>query len=399
VANGEATLRAALEVPGSVSLGVGESRILTPEDFTCLRLPARDEDHVLIAVRTSIPDRDAEDIRRMLFFRTWTEGTASPEWARTSSATPFSPAVAPVADSPAYVYAQDPAPFDTRYATAQEGQTVTLVDWRWTAAENATLCEQPRNAVPTYTAQVVAATPRVVIAVDTRHPQAATFIGAGSNAWLREAALMVESILLPTMRSVFDPAFEPLRGGGGRYYAVLSTMGAGSGFAYDGMLPGATGGSQAICPHASEMTTVRVNAAVWSQPQYRDASRLAALLVHEYAHNAEARIHLLAGRPSTSAWFMSEAWAVLAEETAARLASGQPEGATHARITAQMPDPGSVFLGMWGRQEVAGPWQMAGRYTVSAQMLLFLRELSGEVAATPGVTTTFHQRLYAETRD
>jgi len=176
-------------------------------------------------------------------------------------------------------------------------------------------------------------------------------------------------------------------------------MGGGTGFAYHGILPGATGGSQAICPHSSEMTTVRLNATAWAQPASQNASRLAGLLIHEYAHNAEARVHLRAGRPSTSAWFLSEAWATLAEETAARLASGQAEGAVQSKVTAQMPNPGSVFLGLWGKQEAAGPWQVAGRYTVSAQMLMFLRELKGEVSAAPRTQTTFHQQIYAEPRD
>jgi hypothetical protein len=399
VANGGLTLRAPLNVPGTISMAVGESRILAEDMLTCLRLPARDEDYVLSAVRTTVPEGDIEDIKRMLFFRTWTEGTAQPVWARTSTANPFTPEVAPVFNSPPYVYAASPVPFDARYATAEQGQTVTMVNWRGTAADNATLCQQPKSQVPTFSARVVAATPRVVIAVDTRHPQAATLLDETSNGWLREAAQIVESVLLPTMRTVFDPAFQPLGGGGGRFYALLTTMGGGTGFAYDGILPGATGGSQAICPHASEMTTVRLNAAAWVQPQLRDPSRLAGLLIHEYAHNVEARVHLKAGRPSTSAWFLSEAWATVAEETAARLASSQPQGAVRSKVTAQMPHPGSLFNGLWGKHEVAGPWQMVGRYTVSAQMLMFLRELSGEVSATPATKTTFHQRLYAEPRD
>ena len=378
VANGELTLRAPLMVPGTVSMAVGESRILAPEMLACLRLPARDEDYVLSAVRTSVPAGDVEDIKRMLFFRTWTEASGQPVWARSSRAIAITPGVAPTFSSPPYVYATDPIPFDSRYATAEEGQTVTMVNWRGTAVDNAVLCQQPRSQVPTFQARVVAATPRVVIVVDTRHPQAAEFLNSTANGWLRAAAQMVESVLLPTMRAVFDPTFQPLAGGGGRFYALLTTMGGGTGFAYDGVLPGASGGSQAACPHASEMTTVRLNAATWAQPESRNPSRLAGLMIHEYAHNAEARVHLAAGRPSTSAWFLSEAWATVAEETAARLASGQLLGAVGSKITSQMPDPGSIFLGLWGKQEVAGPWQMGGRYTISAQMLLFLRELGGK---------------------
>lgn len=400
VANSDATLRAPLHTPGSISMALGESRVLSADDLTCLRLPARDEDYVLSAARTSVPAGDAETIKRMLFFRSWTEATTPPVWARASQAPALTPQIAPVVSSPPYVYSENPVPFDARYATATEGQTVTMVAWRPTAADNVTLCQQPKSEVPTFSAQVVASTARVVIVVDMRHPQAATILGSSVRARFREAAQMVESVLVPTMRSVFDPAFEPLAGGGGRFYALLTFMTGGSGFAYDGTLPGATGGSQAICPHASEMTTIRLNAQVMAEsPAYSDPSRLASLLVHEYAHNAEARVHLRAGRPSTSAWFLNEAWASIAEETAARLASGQATGAEPSAITPPMPHFGAVFNGMWGRQETAGPWQFTGRYTVSAQMLMFLRELSGEVSALHAGATTLHQRLYAESRD
>jgi len=207
VANGEATLRAPLGVPGTISMTVGESRILAVDDLTCLRLPARDEDYVLSAVRTSVPQRDVEDIKRMLFFRTWTESTSQAVWARSSSASPFTAEAPPVVSNPPYVYAANPIPFDTRYATAQEGQTVTMVDWRFNAGENAALCQQPKSQVPTFDVRVVAATPRVVIVVDPHHPQAATFLNTTTNGWLRDAAQIVEAVLLPTMRTVFDPAF------------------------------------------------------------------------------------------------------------------------------------------------------------------------------------------------
>src|SRR5688500_15571134 len=117
VANGEATLRAPLHVPGTISAAVGESRILTPEMLTCLRLPARDEDYVLSAVGTNVPDGDVEVLKRMLFFRSWTESTGQPAWGRRSIATGLTPQIPPVTDSPPYVYAEDPLPFDSRYAT------------------------------------------------------------------------------------------------------------------------------------------------------------------------------------------------------------------------------------------------------------------------------------------
>lgn len=403
-ARGAEPLQASLEVQGTVQMAVGESRVLALQDLTCIRLAARDEDYVLSVAGTGMPSGHGETLRSKLLFRTWTSANNWPEswsgfYGPVMPVPPPGPPPPPIAGGPD-MFATNPTPFDARYATAQVGDIVTMVQWSGDAAQNETLCRLPREQVPTYPARVVAATSRVVIVVDTRHPQAAVFTNPATGGWLQEAANIVEPLLLPTMRSVFDPAFEPLRGGGGRYYVVLNTMAPGAlGFAWDGAWPGATGASQASCPHASEMTTIRLNAATFADAQYRNPPALATLLIHEYAHHVDGRVHLMQGRPSNSSWYLNEAWAVQAEETAARLASQQPQGATKTRLTTSSPAMGSVFAGLWGRHPRLGPWQAGGRYSVSAQMLLMMRELAGEVAVGATSAPTLHQRLYASARD
>lgn len=402
VADGTDTLSARMQVEGAISMEVGESRVITPADLACLRLAARDEDYVISVVGTGIPTGDAETVHPVLLLRSWTEAGNWPDWVEpglaVQEAAPRHPPATLTSAAPV-IYSDNPIPFDTRYATAQVGGTVTMVDWKWDVAQNEAICQLPKAQVPTFEARVVAATPRIVIAVDLRNPHAATFLDGATNAWLQTAATIAESALLPTMRAVFDPGFEPLRGGGGRYYALLTTLGGGTAFAYDGTWPGVTGGSQAACPHSSEMTTARLNAAVYADAGYRDPQALASTLIHEYAHNAEARVHLRADRPSNSAWYLNEAWASVAEETASRVASQQPQGALRSKITGSMPYSGTMFYGLWGRQQEAGPWQMRGRYTVSASMLMYVRELVGEIPATTRPAPTFHQRLYETPRD
>jgi hypothetical protein len=409
LAGGTDSLRAPLQVDGVVTMGIGESRVLAAEDVECLRLAARDEDYVISAAATDIPAGDEEVLRPLLLLRSWTEGSNWPDWVRLSPEQ--SVPVVPHHDDHQQIVTQlarmtggsvtfsdDPTPFDPRYATATAGELVTMVDWRWTATENEALCQLPKAQVPTYNARVVASTRRIVLAVDTRSQFQQAYTDPATNGWLHDAASIAESVLLPAMRAVFDPGFEPLRGGGGRYFVIFGSSG-GMGFAWDGAWPGVTGGSQSVCGHSSEMTTVRLNAEVFSEARYRDASYLSSILIHEYAHNVDARVHLRAGKPSNSSWYLNEAWATAAEETASRLASQQPLSARPSAVSSAMPYNGTIFRALWGRTPRGGPWQYWGRYSISAQMLLFLRELAGEADAAPRTPPTFHQQLYADARD
>jgi hypothetical protein len=134
------------------------------------------------------------------------------------------------------------------------GDTLRFVDWHSGAPG---ICQQPAESVPSFPAQVVAASGRVAVAVDLRHPSAAAYLDPAKLGWLRDAAAITDRLLLPTMRSLFAADYQPPAGGGGRFYLLLGHLPAPfqsfAGFAYDGPLPTVNIASQASCPRASEM--------------------------------------------------------------------------------------------------------------------------------------------------
>ena len=279
-----------------------------------------------------------------------------------------------------------PVPFDPRYATAVVGDTLRFVDWASGAPQ---ICHQPAASVPSFQAKVVALSGRVAVVVDLRHPLAAAFTDPAKNAWLHEATAMADRWLLPTMRSVFDPDFQPPAGGGGRFYVLLGTLQNGTGFAYDGPLPTVNIASQASCPRASEMVVSLHSADLLALPQNQNARYVAGIFLHEYAHNAD----LLTSRRDRTASILNEGLATLATETASRIATGQPLRARHSAVGSDAPSTFEGALGLWGTEPERGPWQSNGRYGANARMLLYLRELAGEASIDHGRRPTLYQRL------
>jgi hypothetical protein len=195
------------------------------------------------------------------------------------------------------------------------------------------------------------------------------------------------------MRSVFDADYAPPAGGGGRFYLKLGSMpaafGTFAGFAYDGPLPTVNIASQASCPLSSEMVVSTISAERLALPENQNASWVAGLFLHEYAHSADA----LTSSRGRIAGILGEGLATLAEETASRIASKQPIGARHAGVGSDAPALTGGALGMWGTQPALGPWQSNGRYGTNSRMLLFLREMAGEASVDHGRRPTLYQRL------
>jgi hypothetical protein len=119
------------------------------------------------------------------------------------------------------------------------------------------------------------------------------------------------------------------------------------------------------------------------------AGNAAGIFLHEYAHNADL---LTSGRDRTAS-ILNEGLATLAEETASRIASGQPVGAIHSRVGSDAPQLTSGAYGLWGTAPELGPWQNNGRYGTTARMLMFLRELAGEASVDHGRRPTLYQRI------
>ena len=390
-AGGSAQIGAFIRVAPSVSLRPGESRVLTQGDLSCLRLPASDEDYVLSAANLAIPVAEMEIARALVSVRVLGTGDAAASaslaasTARAASvllepATPGMPALTGK-------YSQTPVPFDPRYATAVVGDTLRFVDWFAGPAE--TICEQSVETIPSFNAKVVAVSGKVVVVVDLRHSYAPLLLEAAKLPWLSEAAAMTDRLLLPTMRSIFDPDYQPPAGGGGRFFVLVGNLPNGAGFAYDGPLGTANIFSQAECARSSEMVVSTISANWLAQPPNQHAGLAAGVFIHEYAHNAD----LLTSRRGRTQSILNEGLATLAEETASRIGSSQPIGARHAGVGINGPVLTGGALGMWGTQPGLGPWQFNGRYGVNARMLLFLRELAGEASVDHGRRPTLYQRL------
>jgi hypothetical protein len=396
-ASGSAPIDAVVRVAPSVSLRPAESRILTADDLQCLRLPAADEDYVLSAANLGVPTAEIESPRTLVSVRLLGTGDATDDATTSTFAafgargaeSPVEPAM-PEAAALAGDFSEAPIPFDPRYATAVAGDTLRFVDWFSGAPQ---ICSQPAESVPSFEAKVVAVSGRVAVVVDLRHPSAAAYNDPATLGWLRDAAAITDRLLLPTMRSLFDAEYVPPAGGGGRFYLLLGSMpaafGSFAGFAYDGPLPTVNIASQASCPRSSEMVVSTINAARLAQPEYQNASQVAGLFLHEYAHSADA---LTSGR-GRIAGILGEGLATLAQETASRIASRQPLRARHSAVGSDAPAIADGALGMWGTQPALGPWQGNGRYGANARMLLFLRELAGEASVDHGRRPTLYQRL------
>ena len=400
-AEGSAPITGVVHVSASISLNPGESRVLTTDALQCLRLTAADEDYVVSAANLSVPTAEIESPRTLVSLRVLGTGDATASTLASSAASAplaFSALGAGSLVEPSITeeaaltgnYSEAPVPFDPRYAAAVVGDTLRFVDW-FSGAPG--ICSLPTETVPSFPAKVVAVSGKVAVVVDLRHPSAAAYLDPTTLGWLRDAAAMTDRLLLPTMRSIFDPEYVPPAGGGGRFYLKLGSMpaafGSFAGFAYDGPLPTMNIASQASCPRSSEMVVSTINAERLALPEFQHVSSVAGLFLHEYAHSADA----LTSRRGRIAGILGEGLATLAEETASRIASGQPVLARHAGVGSDAPVTTGGALGMWGTQPALGPWQSNGRYGTNARMLLFLRELAGEASVDHGRRPTLYQRI------
>jgi hypothetical protein len=369
-----APIHSGLRLTTTLGLAVGESRLLTIADLDgCIQLAAADADFVLSALNT---DRAAtEQMATLATLTAWTStDPAPPEVRRTRTVGRRSaaPTIRAAGAAPGGLlpwpapYASAPRLFDPAYATAQPGDTVRFVDWTRAAS-----CDGAPENAPAYRAVVVAAAGLTVVAADLRLANAADYLSPAGRAYFQRAAEIADPLVVTTTRRVFDADYRPLPAAGGRHFHVISSI---SGVARS--TDGNTSKPQAHCSLASEMVTT-----LHAPPtgQNDDGPRvLATGIVHEYAHNADEITARRYGRPGGSIGWMQEAWAVNAEETAARVALRAPTRARLSGLGAGTPFRAGTTNSDWGLYPQRSPWTGTGAYKQGAALISYAREVAGE---------------------
>lgn len=399
---------ARLRLSAPWNLAAGESRVLSPESLAtlCLQLPGGDARYALTVLNPSIEPSPRVDT--LLTVRTWTGADGATRNIR--STRHAGPAAVPRAvrhlrrrslpalDGGLHSYSEHPTPFDPAHSTAAEGDTVSWIDW-WGAGHPD--CSGPREDVPTIQIVVaaVSGSGKTVIAYDARTSHGAAWASAAVRARLRRSADIAERWAVPAVQAVMDPNFTPLNGAGGRWFHVFrSDVG---GWSVD-----ANDAPQTACRYSSEVpSTVGPDSPPASDAQ---VEYLAGLLIHEYAHHAEGVYRIRrwgAFAPPTrrtTGWDgIGEAWAQSVQESAARLASGQPSGARYSPIQAPgsgVPFP-DFFLNGYGEAPHQSLWSATGGarggyYDQGVRFLLVLRERWGDA-----VIGTSRDRLYARAQE
>lgn len=373
-----------LSVPGTIALRVGESRVLATAG--CIQLPAGVERYVLSILNPGLEPSATPDA--LLTVRAWSGGGAAPGASATRVATG---AVKPVEvpdrraalAAGSHAFSDAPQPFDPRHATAVVGDTLPWLNWWGSTVPN---CAEPRDRMPVVRIVVaaVSASGKTVIAYDTRSVHGGAWASAPVRARLARMAEMMEKWAVPAVRESMDPAFQPLRGAGGRWFHVFRPD-------VPGWSVDNNDAPQTACRHSSEVpSTVGPD-----MPPQNDAQTeyLAGLAIHEFGHHAETvyRIRKWGSytppmRLTTTWGGLSEAWAQVVQETAARLASGQPTSASYAPLDvagSNIPYA-DFYLNGYGEGAAQSLWSVTtgasrgGYYDQGTRFLLYLRELWGD---------------------
>lgn len=387
---------ARIQVRDTIALGVGESLVISAEGAGCAQLGSNDQDYVVTALNLSRDAAERPDLLAVV--RTHTEAGSAPASSqmlrgvvRSEQLHPSHAFAGLQAGDP---YSNAPVPFDPRYATAGPGDTVRFVDWR----RSGDCSPAARATAPSYEAVVAAVAGKTVIAVDLRLPNAAEHLAPGSRVLLTRAASIADPLIIPTMREVFDPSFERLGGAGGRHFMLITS--------YDGVAAASDGGTalpQSRCAPASEMVTMVKGPSV--VPSELMARSLASELIHEYAHNAESIIRYRGGFPPAQGAWVGEAWAVAAQETAARIASGQGTRAREDRVSVDAPFSSNGLQSLWGSQPAYSIYAYRGfapgpgAYSHGASLLMYVRELAGDAPLGTPAKRLFLRLAVARTAD
>jgi hypothetical protein len=365
----QVSVNSRVRVP-TIQMEIGEIRDIDAAALPCLRFPATDQDYGIMAINRRV----GSSHEHLAVFRSLTAGgdttPARAEFSEnrnypfhiTGEITPdltYRYRLPPTTHSMDQA-AANPVLFDPRYATAQVGDTVRMVDY------TNTLSNTPRDAVNTYPALVLAIEGSHVVLLDLRAPEAEA-IQKNHLAKLRSAAAAVDEVLMPTMRGVFGDHARVLPSAGGRYFTLVTDLG-----------PNTTGADfsaeqrhRSTSTLSSEITIGRFNSRSIAM---RDSPKIATTMVHELAHAFDWTDHDWNGRQVTER-FYGEAIAVHAEMVAWRLITNQPVNARKGPT--DRIDPMWNPIELPGTEPVMALYNAISGYTSGAAMVMYLSEMVG----------------------
>lgn len=396
VANGQYRASGSLRLQGAMSLEIGESRILSAEDLSCMQINGAMEDY-LLSVASFTPDHVTEDVMSLRSVgaqggAAGVSGMVAPEMAaRLMGAldnydhhqTEVHPQV--LANTGSDVSAQ--APFDD-YANAQVGDVLEFVNW----ASPSVFTAETREDVPTYEGVVVAVTDGQLIVADLRQDNVERFSDPEVREKYHRAGEIVDAVGVRALRAVIDPALEIPAGAGGRVVTMIRPLGSDLG-------GGARASEISGNRWASNMYMTLLN----SSTANGTPGGIAAIIIHEEAHLADIHNEIEGRGPRSLGWY-SEALAVSVEDMAARMAVGSEYEADFSRAyddgipvsrIARSPSYSSMSHSPWGTSPGA---LGTGAYDRGARIVRYVQSLLGQTGFQPS-GQTLHQRLMARAAD
>lgn len=394
--NGEIRVSGKVAAPGLVMLQPGESRVLSTVELGCVSFAASSAAYV-VSMHSFSRERISEVFFQLRSYTTATDTSACPLASFHSAPAPAFPRgerfFNPSQGIPPLAASASVAPFDLRYVTAQEGDTLDFVDWTKTAA----LTARTRAEVPVYRGVVVAVAGAQVVVVDLRTPGAVELLAdAVAQDRLRRAAQIVDRYTLPAARAVIDPEAAFPTGAGGRIFTIVRQMPAGvaGGITTADLLP------PSYSPWVSEIGIVDLSIGLVREQNVR-AEQVASTIIHEHGHLADLLAARRRGVAGSAGW-ASEAFAVAVEERATRLAVGQEHQVTSAQVQAdgvpagglRMPDGMSERYSPWGGFGTGLSASSTGAYVRGTRLLLYAMETLGETGLAPS-GSSLYQRVLA----
>jgi hypothetical protein len=343
-----------VRIAPTVALTPGQVDTLSLAELSCLRLPALDAEYVLLARNlTTRLDRTTDTLSRITDAQPGALAhTRAESWhALRAGLLGARDGIAQSGSTLAPRAAENRPLFDPAMRDATLGDTVRLVDWLCpclTAALNA------GTALPTFTAEVVAVHGKAVFVLDTRVVRDARWPAMNViRARLDSAAAVIDSLFVPSMRALFDPQYTVPAVADGRYFLIISDLTP----AYSGLAnlydlwsdhPSASGYLSGYITQNVLLSVVAMSATV-------------PLSIHELAHGAHAQLMAATGRKIIP---YSEAWAVSAQDIAARMRQGRERRAAN--------DEWSSSPVLWGMH--GSPLVQDGNYFAGSLILLYARE-------------------------